>query len=169
MALITKIKVTLKTVDRSGAGTDSLVYLGIGGREFRIESKGVDDFEPATERTYVLRTPPEWGPANEGLGEDERPVRYPTHNDPSSDYPLDSDILGSFPVYLRYHPRIVAGTEDIDTWILGKVEISIFIAGSAGEQLVRTYKGLPDGQSLWLGLKYGTYYYFPSVPKTASK
>jgi hypothetical protein len=170
MAQITKIKLRLKTAGRSGAGTDSLVYLGIGGREFRIESKGVDDFEPATERTYVLRKPPAAGPPDAGLGEDERPVRYPAHNDPSADYPLDSDTLDQFPLYLRYHPRIVAGMEDPDTWILGEVEISIVIAGAGGaEQVVRTFAALPENQSLWLGVNYGTYFYFPSAPKPAFK
>ena len=167
MPPITRIKVRLKTLDVHGSGSDSLVYLGIGGREFRLESKGVDDYERATERTYVLRTPPlsEFDPANLGLGLGERPVRYPTHNDPSKDYPLDSDLLGSFPVYLRYQPRIVGGIEDPDTWVLGESEISVLV----GDQVVRTYKGLPENTGLWLGLKYGLYYYYPNTPKSAIK
>ena len=167
MAMITKIKVKLYTLDYRGAGSDSLVYLGIGGREFRIESKGVDEYERATIRTYVLRTPAErdWVPDNEGLELGERPVRYPTHNDPSKDYPLNSDLLDLYPVYLRYQPRIVGGIEDIDTWILGESEIQIL---AEGDQIVRTYKGLPERNGLWLGLKYGLYYYYAS-PKPGIK
>ncbi len=53
MAAITGILCQVVTGNFSGAGTDGRVYLGLGGREFRLDSTA-DDFERASIREYVM-------------------------------------------------------------------------------------------------------------------
>jgi hypothetical protein len=56
------------------------------------------------------------------------------------------------------------------SWVLDEVEISIFFGGgTTAEQLVQGYKDPPDGQSLWMGLHYGTSFYPASGLKPAIK
>ena len=60
MAIVETIFVRLRTRDAPKAGTDASVYVGIGGREFRIDSRDpdFDDFERNDDRTYILGKKP---------------------------------------------------------------------------------------------------------------
>ena len=60
MAIVETIFVRLRTRDAPKAGTDASVYVGIGGREFCIDSRDpdFDDFERNDDRTYILGKKP---------------------------------------------------------------------------------------------------------------
>jgi hypothetical protein len=55
MVLVKTIFLRLSTKGLEEAGTNGDVYLGIGGREFSVDSKNedFDDFEPGNVRTYI--------------------------------------------------------------------------------------------------------------------
>ncbi len=82
MVAITRIAANIKTGDRDFAGTDGEVYLGIGGREFHLDS-AANDFEQKSARTYML---------GESLPSDTT-VNNAAHNDPRVDYVLTSEFL----------------------------------------------------------------------------
>lgn len=60
MSKILGITVGLKTGPGVWSGTDDHIYVGIigkgGGREFPLDVKGYDDFEPGTYASYLLGT-----------------------------------------------------------------------------------------------------------------
>ena len=64
MVAIRTIDLRISTSPEDTAGTDGDVYLGVAGREFRIETvnppnEDLDDFQPGQEWTYILG---EWPP-----------------------------------------------------------------------------------------------------------
>jgi hypothetical protein len=86
MTAITKIVAQVATADLDYADTQSRVYLGIAGREFRLAT-GVGDFARGSERVFVF-------------GEDTN-VLNPEHNDPRLSPVLETADLDHYPVYLR--------------------------------------------------------------------
>lgn len=85
MSTIQRIDVNIRTGDFENAGTDDRVYLGIGGREFRLDSSK-NDFERGAGDVFVIGS-------NSNL-------KNKTRND-CRDPAIDSDDLDLFPVYIR--------------------------------------------------------------------
>ena len=139
MAAITRITVRIRTGDRAGAGTDGNVFLGIDGREFRIDSN-IDDYERNSNPTYVLG---EFTPG-------ERTVNNAARNDPRVDYVLDSDHLNTFHVYVRFDPE-----NESDAWNLESVTVEV----SSHADLVARYEALGGSNNLWLGQRFGKFCY----------
>lgn len=131
MSAITRIDARIVTGNRTNAGTSGEVYLGICGREFRIQSPG-NDFKKGADRTYIL-----------GVGAS---VKNPTLNDPRSPS-LDTDDLDNFPKYIRFDP---AGANP--KWNLE--EIVVTINPGAGQ---RVFSALNADKNLWLGQKSGKF------------
>lgn len=105
--------------DTGSYGTDGKVYLGLGGREFRLNS-GVDDFiANSAPTTFVF-----------GLGST---VNNSPDNDPRSPFPLTTENVDKYPIYIRFEP-----SSDTDIWTLASVTVSIFTTTTA----VKTYGGL---------------------------
>jgi hypothetical protein len=73
------------------------VYVGIGGREFYIESqREFDDFERGDDRTYIIGNEPSVLPKNpEYIGAGEL-----------SHYQIKTETLHLFPVYVRVESDI---------------------------------------------------------------
>jgi hypothetical protein len=117
---VTTILARIVTHDIDNAGTDAHVYLGIGGREFYIDSDNevggtdYDDFERGDDRTYFL---------GEGGFVDTHRVLQPEHNDPRSPYALDFALLDKFPVYIRTEPNEFANAPD---WALKSVDVQAY-------------------------------------------
>ncbi|MGW8989810.1 hypothetical protein ACWGRF_07765 [Streptomyces zhihengii] len=86
MAPITQIRAHVETADVGGAGSDSWIYLGVGGREFLLDLQGRSDTGRAADDTYYF---------GEGTNADNA-----EYNDPRKPQ-LDTDDLAHFPVYLR--------------------------------------------------------------------
>jgi hypothetical protein len=138
MAQVQAIFPIVWTSDSSDAGTDGDVYLGFGGREFRLDSPR-DDFR----RGY---------PINLAVGAISQ-VSNPTMNDPRGPYIMLSEHVDLFPVYLRL--------EGNDHW---KVAMAFVVAYSGADSSTMQptnhyYADLPpygDGKGgLWLGPEGG--------------
>jgi hypothetical protein len=130
MAAITRIDVRLKTGARSGAGTDGDIYLGIGGREFSLDS-AADDFEAGSDRVYVF-----------GQGAN---VVSADANDPRQPYGLRTETLARFPVYLRFEPK----TGD-DNWNLESIGVTV----NPGPGQLQ-FGAMGGSDHLWLGRRFG--------------
>ena len=129
---VTQIRVRIVTGSDNGAGTDAHVYLGIGGREFYIDSNA-DDFENSADQLFKL-------------GEDTN-VKNPSFNDPRTPQMSTFDPT-LFPVYLRMEPDCNNAAWQIDT---------ITVTVKAGATTALTYSSplLAGAKKLWLGQNYG--------------
>jgi hypothetical protein len=134
MVEIKQIIVMIKTGDVGGAGTDGKVYLGIGGREFRVDKLG-NQFQRNNLDTFTI-----------GLGSDiENPdnvnsLPSPTGNKNAPNIE-DVDIEFS-PKYLRFNPN-----SDDDNWNVQHVQVEVIDIG-------KTYQGPRDG-NIRLGTRSG--------------
>ncbi|MFX0578370.1 hypothetical protein [Nocardia nepalensis] len=142
MARITGILCQIITGTVNGAGTDGRVYLGLGGREFCIDSTA-DDFERGSWREYIMGRAPD---------EPDLPpplirVRNGKLNDPRIGFPLDTVNLRKSPVYIRFEP---AGSNP--DWNLSAASALVY----EGEGQFVTSFHPPEGfDNLWLGEDYG--------------
>jgi hypothetical protein len=130
------IDVVTSHVDR--AGTKAQVFLGLGGREFRLSVPNRAAFELGAESTFQL-------------GEDAN-VEFPERNDPRLGYPITvADVLG-IPAYIRLDTR-----HDRDDWNVASVAVRVH---SQGERRAIRFSALNKlGQSLWLGNDCGNLLY----------
>ena len=135
MAAITKIEAYVFTAEDDGGGTDSYVYLGLGGREFALDTSA-DDFQRGAAQTFVLG--------------DGGNVLNATTNDPRRPQ-LDTSDLHLFPVYLRIEP---SGSEP--DWCLERATVTV----NPGQNSLATYDylslaGTEAHQKIWLGTSHG--------------
>ncbi len=142
MAQIERIQVAIWTADTSDAGTDGDVYLGLGGREFYLDTSK-DDFERGRLTHLYL--------GDHGLAP---PSTEPTLNDPRTLRPIDTAHLALFPAYIRYHPT--GG----DSWKLNFAFIAVSARDNADQlRLTDTYTAGIDWESdtsgIWLSPKSG--------------
>lgn len=136
MTIISRIDVKIITGDRPDAETNGGVYLGIGGREFRLATAG-NDFARNSRQLFTL-------------GEDAN-INHAADNDPRTSYALHTEELSHFPVYIRFAPN-----DQHDQWNLEAVEVHVNPARGAGE---RDYDALHGAEHLWLGPASGLYCY----------
>ena len=147
MARISGILCQVVTGNVDGAGTDGRVYLGLGGREFRLDSVA-DDFEKLSWREYVIGAAPD----EPLLPRPRIRVKNAERNDPRQGLPLDSDCLSRTPVYLRFEPA-TAG----DNWDLAFAAALIY-----GDRFITAYTLPTDFHNLWLGQATGKVVYLTS-------
>lgn len=140
MAKVTGILCQIITGDVDGAGTDGRVYLGIGGREFRLDSP-TDDYERGSWREYVLGV----GPQETNLTPPQNRVRNWDKNDPTLGFPLDTINIPRAPVYIRFEPQSAN-----DNWNLFFAATRVYAA-----QFVVGYTPPEDFNNLWLGQAMG--------------
>ena len=145
MANITIMEATFATSRRDKAGTNGDVYIGIGGREFNVDSE-IDDFEPppappSPEEYYLYR----FGEAST--------VKFAARNDPR-DPQLLTEELDRYPVYVRFAPQ----NRD-DHWHLGFVELTV----NPGRPEEVKYEALRGNRKQWLGTSAGLYCHLTKV------
>jgi hypothetical protein len=138
MSAITQIKATIHTGDRTDAGTDGFVYLGICGREFKLGRADVNDFERATHREYFLGAPSN--------------VEQASDNDPRSPR-LDTTDADRYPAYIRFEPDVATGNWDFDG-----AEVTITPGGTKFGRM-----GDGGGAHLKLGQNMGKFCYLTKV------
>lgn len=131
MAAITTIEVSITTGTN---GTVGAVYLGLCGREFRLNRVGANDFMQGSISQFVL------GDASHAYS-----VGNPDANDPKKPLPLDTADLTLFPIYLRLagangHWHVTAGT--------------IKVMASAASQTLRI---VPPGTQIMMGPTAGEF------------
>jgi hypothetical protein len=141
MAAITRIIVQIKTGTLPDSGTDGDVYLGIGGREFHLDSRD-EDFDTGFDTQYVLGEPTSLP--------NQKPVLNAEHNDPRVDYVMQSEFLDKFPAYIRFEQ-----TGDSSAWNLELARVTTLSHGN----VVAIYENLSLSNNLWLGDNFGKYCY----------
>lgn len=139
MANVSSITLRIQTSNRLLAGTNGRLYLGFGGREYRLNNPTLNDLERGDWNTFVL-----------GVG---ATIANPVFNDPNSHLPIaDSDIF-NFPRYLRFEPQ-----DSDDDWDIEGFEVFVQYVG--GSNSVFTRPGLAGGNHLWLGERNSKIMYF---------
>ncbi|MEU3822428.1 hypothetical protein AB0E74_22825 [Streptomyces sp. NPDC030392] len=108
MADILQITARIQTADVEGAGSEELLYLGIGGREFVLDRPGRTDLRRGEQADYVL------GENSNVMNPDDNDPRFPQ---------LDTDDLDRYPVYLRLHPSTSRDVE-VD-WSLERARVTV--------------------------------------------
>jgi hypothetical protein len=141
MANVQSIVPAVWTSTAADSGTDGDVYLGIGGREFHLDSPS-DDFERGNA-------------ANTTVGVNSQ-VNNPSMNDPRTPYVLRTQDLDLFPVYLRL--------EGSDHWKVSFALVLVFSGPNASSMAVTDWfsadVGYDGGQGgLWLGPHAGRWLY----------
>jgi hypothetical protein len=144
MAKVTGILCQIITGDVDGAGTDGSVYLGLGGREFRLDSER-DDYERGFWREYILGA----GPLEPDLPPPQIRVQNAARNDPRVGLTLDTIHLSRTPVYIRFEPE---GSGD--NWNLAFAAALVYSG-----QFVVGYTPPPEFDHLWLGQAMGKVLY----------
>ena len=149
--MVKTIFLRLNTRSVEGAGTDGDIYLGIGGREFYVDTKypDYDDFKAGSVRTYIFGEVPD--PSSVPQDFDLfTTVRNPKYNDPRQPDPLDTDTMDQFPVYIRFEPE-----DDDDFWCLEGVIVKVnTLTGTTQD---KRYAALGEENYLWFGHGRGKY------------
>ena len=146
MAKITGILCQIITGDVSGAGTDGRVYLGLGGREFLMNSTA-DDYERDCWREYVMGR----GPIEPDLPARQIRVLEGDQNDPRVGFPLDTAQLTRTPAYIRFEP-----TGSNSNWNLRSV-IALVYTGAG--QFFASFRPPDRFDNMWLGHDFGKMLY----------
>lgn len=115
---IKRIKVEITTGTN---GTDGHVYLGIGGREFRLDNPSHNDFEPT--RTDIFN-----------LGKKNN-VKNPIENDPRTPA-LNIRQIMSFPCYIRLDSK--------DGWNLNTIKVEIRYLNNVAPMFYFSNSWLPE-------------------------
>ncbi|MDT0268562.1 hypothetical protein RM844_19940 [Streptomyces sp. DSM 44915] len=140
---ITRVQVEILTARESGQPTTGAVFLGFGGREFRLTTGDPADFQGNTTRKFELGGP-------------EANVANAARNDPTRPQLTTKDL--NRPVYLRFEPR--GGQPE---WVLEYALVRAF--GPSGERLdIWNTPALQDDtepktHKIWLGEDAGLIYY----------
>ena len=148
MADVERIILEIVTASEPGSEPDGAVFLGIGGREFRIKSAS-EDFKATGQ--------PEWfilGPHTP-----EQSLEKPLHpaiehfNNPIRHYSLTEKDVSEFPLYIRFVP-----TSGDDNWQIARVRAEV--PGSADPFHYETFENLTGEEAtLWLGDRSGNILY----------
>jgi hypothetical protein len=136
MANISRIDIRIKTGNRTGAGSSGTFYVGIGGREFRLNIPGTNDFEQNMDQIFTL------GEASN--------LENASHNDPRSPVQLITENLNKYPKYIRFEPE-----NSSDNWNLEF--ISVTVNPGTGQTV---FSGLGGNANLWLGARNTKIFYF---------
>jgi hypothetical protein len=111
MVHVGQITATIKTGDVTNAPTSGRVYLGIGGREFRLNKPG-DQFKRGATNEFIIG---DGGNVNNPRSANDLPfVDEGTVNTPALPY----DDLGLYPTYIRLEPK-----EEDDDWNVESVNV----------------------------------------------
>ncbi len=138
MANVNVLNVEIKTGSReTAAGTDGNVFLGIGGREFRLVIDAKKDFQSGSTNTFVL-------------GEGTNIGTDPRGNDPRSPYKLVTETLSKYPIYIRFEP-----TRQDDRWEIDEINVTV---NPGSEKIV--FSALGGGSYIFLSNKDTKILYF---------
>jgi hypothetical protein len=163
MTAVRSIKVTLVTgkgpprpgdaPDHFTGGSNGQSFLFIGGREFRVNQKGVDDKKPGGQDTITL--------GEIAAGEERTATEDADFNDPRKPYPLVYEEIDKYPIWLRFEP-----VDASDNWLLDRAKVEVFAAGTQQSKSFEILRG--EKPQVWLGKRSGLYVSLaplrPSVP-----
>ena len=127
MSDILRINVRLRTSTGAGSGTDGLVFLGLGGREFRLDKAGNDN-ETGDSIGYTL------GEQADVFNADANDPRHPALTEADAD---------SHRVYIRFDPA-----SNADRW---RLESATVVINPQLPRALRRYYNALSGKA-WLDL-----------------
>lgn len=143
MTYLGKIVATITTGDLPDAGSsdNDAIFLGIGGREFRLNKKRKQFRQNSTDEFII--------------GKDYNIENQETNDLPSdgtkNSFKLEYTDLDEFPKYIRYQPN-----SNYDKWNVDAVSVEVHEYNKNGDtNNKRTFKS-PSG-SLWLSKQSGLY------------
>lgn len=158
MAKVTGILCQMITSNIDDAGTDGAVYLGLGGREFLLDSQD-NDFQRGSACEYFLGAPPIPGPNDIAGSIRQRRVLEGDKNNPRKGLPLDTDNLDRTPVYIRFEPE---GSRTDDHWNLRYAAVLVY-----HRRFFIGYLTSDNFDNLWFGHKTGKILYLTTEFKEA--
>jgi Subtilase family len=133
--IITKIEIDIETGAIENAGTNGRVYLGICGREFRLDKPG-DQFRVEILDNFVI-----------GIGSNiENPNGVNDIINSPNSYEIDTYLLNIFPKYIRFEPQ-----DNDDNWNVSRVELRV----TDDTNIVHKFDALVSSGSIWLGENSG--------------
>jgi hypothetical protein len=133
--IITKIEIDVETGSIEGAGTNGRVYLGICGREFRLDKPG-DQFRVGILDNFII-----------GIGSNiENPNGVNDIINSPNSYEIDTYLLNIFPKYIRFEPQ-----DNNDNWNISRVELRV----TDETNIVHNFDALISNGSIWLGKNSG--------------
>jgi subtilisin family serine protease len=136
---VTTIQVDINTNTGSGASTNGKVYLGVAGREFRLNKSG-NQFEGGLDSFLVLTSGS--NDPNEIKNPDEvnslNGINAPT---------IDSVMINRSPKYIRFEPQ-----NDNDNLQVNSVIVTVTPSG-----VLPQLRGPVGGNSIWLGNRSGLF------------
>jgi hypothetical protein len=145
MTHVGKITAEIKTGDITNAPTNGRVYLGIGGREIRLDKSG-NHFTRGALDTFIIG---DGGNIENPRNANELPYFQGTVNCPR----LEFSDLGKFPAYIRLEDD----EEDDKDWNVEAVSV-VAVKYDFGAPSIpaesRSYKSGLSGH-IWLGEKFG--------------
>ena len=140
MADIIKIEVQCWTKSGNDSGTDDHVYLGLGGREFCLDTSA-NDFESGSNQIFIL-----------GDGSN---LNDASKNDPRNPK-LNTADLSTFPEYIRKSGA--QKSKDDDGWYVERVNVTV----NPGSSEIK-YSRLAGRDALWLSNESGRMLYLKRV------
>jgi hypothetical protein len=142
MTHIVQIKVEIKTSNEQSAGTNGRVFLGIGGREFRLDKLG-NQFQKNQTDTFTINS------TSMDIENSERNSLPDTGNVNSPRIENNIGIAFNLPVYLRFDPN-----DNNDDWNIERVKVQVI--GGLNSTFIFPNDVLKDG-NIWLGNKFGLF------------
>jgi subtilase family protein len=135
--IITKIEIDVETGAIERAGTNGRVYLGICGREFRLDKLG-DQFRVGIIDNFII-----------GTGSNiKNPNGINDIINSSNSYEIDTHVLNIFPKYIRFEPQ-----DNDDNWNVSRVELRV----TDDTNIVHKFNALDGNGSIWLGENSGLF------------
>ena len=145
MAHIEQVGVTVITGNINGAGTNGLVYLGIGGREFRL-NKGGNQFDKGDTDNFQIGGVAGPDSINNQNNSNDLPAIPGTVNAPTIEY----STLDDHPTYIRFEPQ-----DNDDNWNVQSVSVNVKESGAGGG--ARTFNDRTGNGNIWLGKESGLF------------
>jgi murein tripeptide amidase MpaA len=109
---VDRIIVKIQTGNKSGAGTNGKVYLGIGGREFRLNKSG-NQFQKDKEDEFII------GVGSNILKPDQNGL--PLNSSFANDSPeIPFNVVSIYPMYIRFEP-----SSSSDKWNVDRVYVNV--------------------------------------------
>jgi hypothetical protein len=152
MTHVDKIVVDILTRNVTNAGTNGEVYLGYGGREFRLNQPG-DQFKKGDSDHFVIGV----GSNTEKPDINDLPIAAATNDkSPKINETIVTTAFNPFPVYIRLDPK-----DDKDNdWNLETARVSAVAGFGSGTGPTKTYTFPKPGAvhlegTIWLGRESG--------------
>jgi len=127
---IKQIRVTISTGNINAASTDGKIFVGLGGREFRLDKPG-NQFERGNTDTFIVGD----GSNIENPNRNDLPTTNGTQDSPKITY---YDVI-NFPKYIRFEPQ-----NDGDNWNVDHVNVTTIPE-------TKIFQGPNPEGNIWLG------------------